>query len=299
VGIGGLSAQISGSTAGGLTGSLSGGFGPFGFSLTASMPPMLTSDVPGGLFRGPTWGIFSQNNFPIAPWDSVIKVEYKHEYRIADFPIERGGFESYNKVQMPFDCRISFVIGSNARGPNNRAQFLVFLEQAVASLELFTVITPEAVYKSANLVHMEYTRESHRGVNLLLVDVWVQEIRLTTGSQVTNTQSPTSQTPTNNGQQQAQTVPLNPEPFRKQPEQPPALPMPSQGSTTDTNQTPPAMPGEVLPPSPPTPPAPQPQLPGEPVPPPGPRAPSAGAVQSDVSAITAGMAGAGARNDLR
>ena len=41
------------------------------------------------------------------------------------------------------------------------------LEKAVKSLDLYKVATPEAVYTSANLVHMDYRREARRGINLL------------------------------------------------------------------------------------------------------------------------------------
>ena len=297
VGIGGLSVNLSASQAAGLTGSLSGGFGPFSFSLAASAPPLMTEDQPGGLFQGPAWGIFDKNNQRIAQWNSVTKVEYKHEYRIADFPIEDGGFASYNKVQMPFDVRISFVVGSGAGGVSTRASFLSALELAVKSLDMYTVITPEAVYKNANLVHMEYSRESRRGVNLLVADVWVQEVRIATGT-LTTTQSPTSQAAQNNGQGQAQPAPLQPrstggtpdaagrsqpEPTGAGPSTSPENDMPSQGSgTTTPEQPPPAMPGESVPPVPPTPPPPVPTLPGEPAPT-APAPPTASVQQGQIS----------------
>jgi hypothetical protein len=142
----------------------------------------------------------------VANWDSVIKVDYRHEMKIADFPIERGAFASYNKVQVPFDIRISFAIGS---GTMQRTEFLAQLERAVASLDMYVVVTPEAIYPQANLTHMEYSRESRRGLNLLVVDVWVQEVRISAGATFTDNtsgKSPTGAASTNVGSVQPKEV---------------------------------------------------------------------------------------------
>jgi hypothetical protein len=205
VGIGGLSVNLSGS--------MTGGVSPFGLSMISSLPPLLTADQPGSLFQGPRWGIFDKNGQPVGAWDSVVKVAYRHEMRIADFPIEGGAFASYNKVQVPFDIRISFAIGSGAGGTNRRTKLLSDLEQAVQSLDFYTVATPEATYPQANLTHLEYARETQRGVNLLVIDVFVQEVRPAAGAAFTNADAgnvnpkePTAKGAANNGQSQPQVV---------------------------------------------------------------------------------------------
>src|SRR5215469_6879618 len=187
IGPGGISGGISGNLgplSGGLsvnpdgTVSASGNLslGPFSLSLNASLPPLLTQDEPGGLFTGPTWGVFDSNGQQVADWDSVLRVDYRRDYRVADFPIEDGQFRSYNKVQMPFDARISFVVGSGL-GTQKRTAMLDALEAAVASLDFYTVSTPEKIYVRANLTHIEYSREARRGFNLLVCDIWLREIR--------------------------------------------------------------------------------------------------------------------------
>jgi hypothetical protein len=190
------------------------GYSPFGLALHYSMPPLLTQDRPGGLFAGAKWGIFDSNSQPVATWDSVIKVDYRHDMKIADFPIEKGDFASYNKVQIPYDIRISFAVGSGG-SPAKRSDLLLKLEQAVASLDFYSVITPEAVYTKANLVHLEYSRESKRGVNLLVVEVWVQEVRPAAGNAFTKTegiqnpQTAAADNPTNSGGVQADDAPFD------------------------------------------------------------------------------------------
>ena len=203
-------ASLSGldTAAPGIGGSLDTGYSPYGQALDASLRTPLTRDDPGSLFVNTKWGIFTTDLDPIAPWDSVVKIDYRHEMKISDFPIERGAFASYNKVQVPFDIRISFAVGSKG-GIATRTKFLADLEFAVQSLQMYIVITPEATYSRANLTHMEYSRESRRGLNLLVVDVWVQEVRVSEGSAFTDNTSgisPPSQQSVDKGAVQANVV---------------------------------------------------------------------------------------------
>ena len=238
---GGLAQGIN-TAAAGVGGPLAGGVSPFGQSLGASLTPAMTQDTPGALFQDNYWGIFDTDMHRIAAWDSVIKIDYRHEMKIADFPIERGAFASYNKVQVPFDIRISFAIGGarggagggNGSGVAAREQFLSQIEKAVQSLNMYIVCTPEAIYPQANLTHMEYSRESRRGLNLLVVEVWVQEVRLPEGAAFTDMNAGRSATylpGVNTGGQQAKPIEvhLTPDPAN----------MPGRGTTTAVD-TPPA-----------------------------------------------------------
>ena len=256
-GIGGLSVGISGSIGG------DDGLSPFGLSMISALPPLLTQDEPGGLFQGPQWGIFDSDGQVIASWDSVLKVDYRHEMKISDFPIEEGGFASYNKVQVPYDVRISFVVGSGS-GPDRRTAMLADLEDAVKSLAFYTVTTPDAQYPRANLTHLEYSRQTERGVNLLVCDVWVSEVRPALGAAFSNgdegdknPQSPTAKGAGNNGATQATPVTETPPPvsdpssMQAFPDAPQMIlePMPTLNSGTSGAVLPPAdMPGESVPP---------------------------------------------------
>jgi hypothetical protein len=126
-------------------------------------------------------------------------MDFRQDYRIATFPIERGAFASYNKVKEPFDIRVTFIsdgrqqllvgllsggaLGALVSGvdPNasNRASFLNNLEVAIRSLALFSVVTPEVTYPSVNIIHYDYHREARNGgATMLRVDVWCQEVRV-------------------------------------------------------------------------------------------------------------------------
>ncbi len=147
-------------------------------------------------FGRPQWGIFGQTGGPILVVDSVADVEYARDYLISDYSQEKGAFESYNKVQKPFQAKVSFLIGQTRR------DFLSAVEAACASLDLVTVVTPEISYPSANLIRYGYRREARAGVTLIRVDVTCEEVRIISGVVPTNGQSTNSASTSQGGQVQ-------------------------------------------------------------------------------------------------
>lgn len=164
------------------------------------MAILLTADAPSLAFAfgPPQWGIFSQGGGPILVTDAVASVEYARDYHVSDFPQEKGAFASYNKVQVPYQAKVGFLIAQS------RIEFLNAVEAAVASLQFVSVVTPEISYPSANLTHYSYRREIRSGVTLIRVDVWCEEIRIIAGAPPNNAQSTNAATPTQSGQVQAQ-----------------------------------------------------------------------------------------------
>jgi len=137
-------------------------------------------------FGPPEWGVFSDGGAPVLIPDSIVAVDVRREWRISDYPVERGGFQSFDKVATPGDARVRMsVSGAIARGP-----FLDQLDRVAASLDLYTVVTPDAIYPSVNIIHYDYRREQRSGASLLIVDLWLQEVRVTVQTEFTNTKSP-------------------------------------------------------------------------------------------------------------
>lgn len=159
---------------------------------------LLTADVLiglSGLFLS-QWGIFDASGAPAFIGDAVLGVDFRDEARVSDFPLEAGAFASYNKVDVPFDVRVTFAISADLA---TRAGFLADLRAAKQSLDLFTVMTPEAVYPSANIVHYDYRRQTRGAVSRIDVDVWLQEIRITAAAQFSNSQDPAAADPVDGG----------------------------------------------------------------------------------------------------
>lgn len=172
------------------------------------------------ILQKPQWGIFDQSGNAVLVGDSVVGLDFRKEYRISDYPVEDGGFQSYDKVATPFDARVRFTVGgafsglsaingvltgtlsgalAGISGTAAITAFLAALDTALGSLQLYSVITPEVSYPSANVIHYDYRREARNGATMLTVDVWVREVRMTAAAQFTNTQAPSGADAVNDG----------------------------------------------------------------------------------------------------
>ena len=140
-----------------------------------------------GFGRSP-WGIFL-NGVQVVEADSVVSMGYKQDWAISTFPTEQGGFQSYNKVDTPFSIRLRFASGGSRE---NRQALIDSLEEIGATLTLYDVVTPEAIYASVNIQGYNYNRAANN-VGLLQADVQVVEIRVTALAQFTNTKSASAQ----------------------------------------------------------------------------------------------------------
>jgi hypothetical protein len=134
----------------------------------------------------PQWGLFL-DGASVVTANSVASFEYKQDWPISDYPVEEGGFQSYDKVQLPFDVRVRFVSGGSEF---DRQSLLDSVDAAANTLDLYDVLTPEALYESCSITHYDYQRTAVNGVGMIVVDVWLVQIRVTSTATFTNTQSP-------------------------------------------------------------------------------------------------------------
>jgi hypothetical protein len=172
-------------------------------------------------FAKPQWGLVSESGVPLFEGANFLGVEARKDWRIPDYPIERGSFESYNKVETPFEGKVTLAVGDDSLLPglpnipaigsfgglagsalSRRTAFLTAVEAACASLDLYTLLTPEKPYPSLNLVHYDYRRIGQQGVTLLVVDIFVQEVRTTATAQFSNVKAPEAAGAVNGGQVQ-------------------------------------------------------------------------------------------------
>lgn len=169
---------------------------------------LVTADAAGilGLATQPQWGLFDQNGQPVIVGDSVISFDNDNESQISNYPVEQGGFESYNKVQLPFEITLVYTKGGSV---SDRANFLAAIDAAKASLALLTVLTPEKSYPNVNVKRSTLTRTAKNGVTLLTVNVYCQEIRSAPALQFSNTNTPSSPTPITNAQNPEAASPVN------------------------------------------------------------------------------------------
>lgn len=142
----------------------------------------------------PVWGIY-QNGQPIIPADTARTFSFRREWAVADYQVEQGGFESYDKVDLPFEPRIELTCGGSIE---NREAFLSAIDRVSKTLDLFDVVTPETIYTSVNIQHYDYNREARRGLGLLVVSIWLLEIRIV-GLSGQNVKDPSGASPVNGG----------------------------------------------------------------------------------------------------
>lgn len=149
----------------------------------------------GAIEKKPQWGIF-KSGVPVVVADNVLAIEFTQNWELSDFPLEKGAFESYNKVATPFAATVRFSAGGSQQ---NRQALLDSIDAIAGDLELYDIHTPEVTYPSINITRFDYQRTSRDGVGLLVVDVRVQEVRTTATAEFTNTKNAAGASPVNVG----------------------------------------------------------------------------------------------------
>lgn len=169
------------------------------FSPTALLVGDIAQAVLG--FALQEWGIYL-GVIPIVIADNVVSVEFKKTWRISDYPIENGAFSSYNKVEIPYDAKVTLSKGGSLA---ERALFLENIQLVAESMALYNVVTPEHTYFNANITHYDYKRTASKGLGLITVDVWLEEIRNVPTASFTKTAQPSGAAQQDGGNVQANT----------------------------------------------------------------------------------------------
>lgn len=209
---GNVAATLSGSVGGVVNGIFSGAVGSGAISgalsgvssqLSGDFGDLATTDIASGgeTSQPQLWGIYDSSGNAVVKADNILRMEWQGNYRIANYPIEDGGFESYNKVKVPYDARFSMTRGGTV---TDRTEFLDALDKVLASLDLYVVTSPEKTYANANVVHVDYDRSALHGAGLITAEVWLQEVRVAPGPAFSNTKQPSGADQENVGTVQPQ-----------------------------------------------------------------------------------------------
>jgi hypothetical protein len=164
-------------------------------------PPLLTGDTitTVGVTSTPQWGLFLNGAQVVFP-DSVVTFEFKQDWDLLDYPVEDGGFETYNKVKTPAEIRMRIATGG---GQNNRTALLDVVSQLAETEDLYDVTTPEVSYLDYNIENYSYRRSSDSGVGIIIIDVHLRQIRVVEQPQFSNTAAPSGADAVNEGAVQA------------------------------------------------------------------------------------------------
>lgn len=159
---------------------------------------------------------------------STIEFDFSQEWAIATYPVEGGQFQSYDKVQMPFECRVQLASGG---APSQRQAFINSIlaiaggsplgassllstilspitqniSQALNGLAstltggilsgaisppLFDLQTPEGTFTSCSVRGIGFSRRAYQGATLIVADLTFQQVRQTSIASFTSTLIP-------------------------------------------------------------------------------------------------------------
>jgi hypothetical protein len=104
--------------------------------------------------------------------DSFVKLDYDHKQKVSSFPVEKGAFADYNKVNEPRNLKVSLTV----HGGTRVKAFLDALETELTSTNLYDIYTPERTYKSFTLEKLSYPRTAEKSVDMVVVPLSFIEV---------------------------------------------------------------------------------------------------------------------------
>mgnify|MGYP000404543903 CR=1 FL=1 len=156
------------------------------------------------IFGLPRWGLYDQDGQQVLLFDTFLGIRFRNGSRISSFPVEQGTFSSFNKVDTPYDAVLRFAHSGDMA---SRGELLTSLESLKSTVDLFSVVTPEFVYPSSNVVAYSYERNPSTGPSQLIVELYVEEVRQTAAADFGQTAEPDGADEESNGQ--VQTFPVS------------------------------------------------------------------------------------------
>jgi len=112
--------------------------------------------------------------------DSCVSIKFDRSATVSTFPVEQGSFANYNKVLSPNKVRVQLAVSNYGNGASSQrvAELHTQLRHAVQDATLFTIVTPDLIYKNYTVKDFDYARSSDKGLGLVIMDVDLVEVRI-------------------------------------------------------------------------------------------------------------------------
>lgn len=111
---------------------------------------------------------------PLLEFDAFIALDYVQDAKVPQQPIEQGSFAAYNKVGTPYMLKVTLARSGSA---GELKTFCDALEELAAGTRLVSVVTPERVYRSANVTGLRWQRTAESGADRVIAELILDEIR--------------------------------------------------------------------------------------------------------------------------
>lgn len=166
-------------------------------STTALRPMNLTDE----------WTLLDEGGGAAINFSSFLSISVNSDGQVASYPLEKGSFANYNKVQSPRDVRVSIAVqGSESDYEYVLNRLDTYKEQAIK----VSVSTPSRLYDNLTLQSYGTERAANNGASMLVVMLNLVEVRevetQTAPSMITGPQNPTSANKVTGGP--VQTIPF-------------------------------------------------------------------------------------------
>lgn len=142
------------------------------------------------------WGIFDAAGALALEPDTIAQVGGREETQVATYPQEKGAFASYNKVAMPTAVRVRMAKGGTEK---ERSEFLTKAREICKALGLCSVTMPDGTFSNMNPVAVDLVRDAGEGANMLILDMLLQEVRITGLTTFSKTKAPDGARQVNGG----------------------------------------------------------------------------------------------------
>lgn len=120
------------------------------------------------------WMFVDESGESAVPFNVYLSMDVKNESKVVSMPVESGSFVTYNKVKSPIQITASLAIkGSPAEIKTSLSSIMDMVDDTA----IISLITPDYEYKSLCITSCNYRRSADDGIDLLIVDCVLTEIR--------------------------------------------------------------------------------------------------------------------------
>ena len=119
------------------------------------------------------WAFVEPQSGAMLAFKSFVQLNYSVAHKVVSSPVENS-FVAYNKTTDPEQLDIRGAIKGTPEEIGDALDTLIYYAQ---STELLNILTPEKYYIGFNLYKLDYKRDARDGVDLVIFDARLQEIR--------------------------------------------------------------------------------------------------------------------------